>query len=822
VFLSWPLCLLAQIDLTQAHRERLDNGLTLIVLEEHSFASASVQMLYRAGARDEQYGTTGVAHFLEHMAFRATEHFPDTEVVNRIYAAGGEWHGYTWIDQTTYYATVPSDQLDLLLRIEADRMDRLLLEPRWVEPERGAVLAEMHGYENDPASVLHDALVFTALQAHPYRNNTIGWESDIQAMQHADLVNFYRAHYRPSNAVLVVVGDVEREAVRNRVMESFGALRALPPTPLPRTVEPRQRGERRIMLQGAGSSSHFEIAYQAPGVNDVDFPAFLLLQELLSGSTGVNFQQVFGTSPGRPDAFLSGIAEDMRSWYPPAAQTYIFSIAGSAAATALPDDIERKVETAVARLRDTPVSPEVLSLTRQRLQEALVFDVETHEDAAHQMAYFEGLNAWNVLHRLPALVTAIDADELQQVARRWLQPQQRTIGWYRAGERPAMADSEVPARAVAFEPDEQTTLDSMNPAAVQSDGAAAHTGSARYGAGSTDGVPAVHHLPGGVVLILQHNPSSPGVYLRLALNGDRFEGDAALQAHQPVWGVSNLTARALSADLETALERLRRSFESLQLARYSADSAAEDPREILQAAYSSVLGLSARKLPAAPGARFLTVVGGFDKAELVRLATRYFGDLPVATPPAQSPLAPARDDLRWPLSGAKAQAQIGYVVPAPLPASDEFMAWRALLYIISHDYAGRLGEAAISRRGLAYFIDSQYRSDGQQAWVSITTGVDPRKLEDLEALYREQLVLLHTSPPTADEVAGAKSHFAGRLASANQSNEEISAALATQWLWFGQMDAPQQMLARIDALTQAQVLAAVATFTSGKLVIVGE
>ena len=154
--------------------------------------------------------------------------------------------------------------------------------------------------------------------------------------------------------------------------------------------------------------------------------------------------------------------------------------------------------------------------------------------------------------------------------------------------------------------------------------------------------------------------------------------------------------------------------------------------------------------------------------------------------------------------------------------SDEFMAWRALLYIISHDYAGRLGEAAISRRGLAYFIDSQYRSDGQQAWVSITTGVDPRKLEDLEALYREQLVLLHTSPPTADEVAGAKSHFAGRLASANQSNEEISAALATQWLWFGQLDAPQQMLARIDALTQAQVLAAVATFTSGKLVIVGE
>ncbi|HET6566078.1 MAG TPA: pitrilysin family protein, partial [Xanthomonadales bacterium] len=196
----FPVAATAQLDLQKIQRLELANGLHLVLLEEHTFASVSVQMLYRIGGRNEPIGQSGIAHFLEHMAFRATENFPDTDVVSRIYAAGGEWHGYTWIDQTTYFATVPSNQLDLLLRIEADRMQRLLLEPRWIEAEKGAVLAEMHGYENDPAAVLHDAVVFTAFQAHPYRNNVIGWETDILALRHQDVVDFYQSHYAPANA----------------------------------------------------------------------------------------------------------------------------------------------------------------------------------------------------------------------------------------------------------------------------------------------------------------------------------------------------------------------------------------------------------------------------------------------------------------------------------------------------------------------------------------------------------------------------------------------------------------------------------------------
>ena len=103
----------AALDLRQATIDRLDNGLELIVLEEHSLPVVSVQMLYRTGARDEDYGRTGLAHYLEHMAFRATANFPATQVTTRISGVGGEWHGYTWIDQTTYFETLPKYQLDL-------------------------------------------------------------------------------------------------------------------------------------------------------------------------------------------------------------------------------------------------------------------------------------------------------------------------------------------------------------------------------------------------------------------------------------------------------------------------------------------------------------------------------------------------------------------------------------------------------------------------------------------------------------------------------------------------------------------------------------
>src|SRR3954465_2002525 len=144
----------AQLDLRRAEVSHLPNGLTVIMLEDHSFPLVSVQMLYKSGSAAETTGKTGLAHFLEHLAFRGSKNFPNARATELIYDSGGEWHGYTALDHTTYFATMPRDRLDLLLTIEAGRMARTIIDPASIEAEKGAVITELLSYFNDPASFL--------------------------------------------------------------------------------------------------------------------------------------------------------------------------------------------------------------------------------------------------------------------------------------------------------------------------------------------------------------------------------------------------------------------------------------------------------------------------------------------------------------------------------------------------------------------------------------------------------------------------------------------------------------------------------------------
>jgi len=170
----------------------LDNGLTVVLRAEPAHPVVAVQMLYRVGARNETIGLTGIAHYLEHMLFRGTDHFGLADVTGVIERAGGEWHGYTTLDCTTYFQAAPKETLGTLLRLEAERMVAARMAADEVEPERGAVFQEYRGYQLDPRSDLFDATTALLFEQHPYRNNTMGWESDLAGITHADLVAFYR------------------------------------------------------------------------------------------------------------------------------------------------------------------------------------------------------------------------------------------------------------------------------------------------------------------------------------------------------------------------------------------------------------------------------------------------------------------------------------------------------------------------------------------------------------------------------------------------------------------------------------------------------
>ncbi len=820
----------AALDLAQVTRERLDNGLTLLVLEERALPLASVQMLYKVGARDEPSGRTGLAHFVEHMAFRATESFPGTEVVSRIYAAGGEWHGYTWIDQTTYFETLPREELSLALAIEADRMARLLLPAEEVEAERGAVLAELNGYQNDPATVLKDAVLATSFLQHPYRNNTIGWPSEVERLTHADIEAFYRTHYRPANAVLAVVGDVDAPAVAAEVRERFGGLPAGPPTPTPRTVEPPQTGERRVTLRLPRGEGRFEIAYRAPAVAHPDYPAFLLLQELLGGSGGVSFlQATFGT-PVAEGGRLAGAADDLVTWFPPSALPYVLTISGSRGGRSAAE-VEADLAARLERLGREAAAIVELETARRRLLEELTFDVETTEDAAHQLAFFEGLGALEVLLELPGRVGRVSPADVRRVAAAYLQPWMRTVGWVEApgGGSRAAADDEPSDERV--EDEVGGPVAGAGPNARQAPAA----GAPAAATGGPVGEPRSFRLRAGLPVHFQRSGLSPTGYLLVVLPAGGCDLGARAVVGEPAWRHASAGFRFLAGDAERALREARAAVDACSAAgerapapfgsRPEADpSATADPEAALGRALAELLAIEPGVGPGEAGSRqsgplLLALAGDLDPAAARRLAERFFGDLApgqaAPPPPPRRRAAEKRVDL-----GVLAQARLGYAVPAPPPSEPAGDAWRMLLYIVSHGYEGRLGVEAIGRRGLVYHIDADYHCDGASAWISLSTGVDPPKLGAMRGLLQETLAGLRATPPSESELAEARRHLLGRRRTAAQSNRELAERLARDAICLGGPLSPEAYRERLERIGLEQVRAAVPAFVDGATAVV--
>jgi zinc protease len=783
----------AAVELRNAERYQLDNGLTVILLEDRNFPVVSVQMLYKAGARNEVTGKTGLAHFLEHMAFRATKKFPDTGVVSRIYAAGGEWHGYTWTDQTTYYATVPEEHLDLLLEIEAERMRHLEIDPAFIEAERGAVLTEMHMYETEPSSLLLDALLATSFLAHPYRNNTIGWESDIDSVTRADLVAFYETHYHPANAVLAVVGDFDAARARERIAALFGGYERRPATPLPHTIEPLQQGERRVGVRAAVAERRFMIGYRAPAATHPDYAAFLVLQDLLAGGSGVNFLQNDWGTPARESRLLDGAADSVTSWFPPSAQDYVFVIGARPGDRQSGQDAEQAIEARIAALRDGPPQDGLVEDAIEAVLDELVYDLQTTEDAAHQLAFFAGLDALDVLLTLPERVRRVTPADVTRLARDYLRPERRTIAWYRPG---AVA---APVAAPALPPPGPPPAGAVDETPVAA--------------------PLARTLASGLPAIVVASDLSPSVSLKLVVPGTGLSQDAFV-AGDPEPGVLAWNGRtrpgrfaALVADAAAALGAARH-------ADPAREPGATDPEARLHEEFLAVMPLPAKALnrPARPAV--VVVAGDVDAAAAFATLEEHFGAVAAA--------APRDPGLRTPPTGRKhvrlgvpvAQAQLGYLVAAPAPTDPDYGAWRILQYIVAHDYEGRLGKAAISDRGLAYYIDARYTSAGGPGWTSFAIGVDTHKVEALEALLAAELARLAGEPPTAAEVEEARQHLLGREVSAAQSNGELADRLARHWLRYGTTPSVRDLRERLAPVKRDDVVAIVPRFTGGLTIAV--
>jgi zinc protease len=414
----------------------LDNGLRVLIQEVHTAPLASVWCWYRVGSKDEVPGLTGVSHWVEHMNFKGTTNIPRDKVKGIIEQFGGYWNGYTWIDQTTYTETATKDALDRMLFIESERMARCLYDPADCESERTVIISELQGGENDPDQLLDQELTAAAFHAHPYRHPTIGWLSDLQSMTRDDLYGYYRRHYVPNNATLVIVGDVDTEDALARAATHFAPIPAGDVQRRPLTMEPEQLGERRVTIEREGTTAYFKVGYHAPALGDEHFFPLLVLDAVLTGAKGLNLWASFRTPPPQRSARLyralvdSGLASAVQGGLVPTQQPFLYTISVTATEGTSLASVEQATLAEIERAREQEITAAELEKARHQLRARLVFEGDSISNIGHQLGFFETIDSWKTVPALRQRIEGVTLDQVAAAAAACLKPSNRTIGWF--------------------------------------------------------------------------------------------------------------------------------------------------------------------------------------------------------------------------------------------------------------------------------------------------------------------------------------------------------------------------------------------------------
>jgi zinc protease len=414
---------------------RLDNGMEVVVLEDHRAPVAVNMVWYRIGSADEPPGKSGIAHFLEHLMFKSTENLESGELSRIVAANGGTDNAFTSFDYTAYFQRVAADRLDLMMEMEADRMVNLRLTPEEVDTERQVILEERNQRtENEPGALFGEQRNAAQYMNHPYGIPIIGWRHEMEGLTLEDAKAFYRRYYAPNNAILIVAGDVEPEEVRAMAEKHFGPIPANPDLPQrARPSEPPQLSERRLSFADPRVAQPYVIrTYLAPERDAGDqreAAALLLLAEVLGGSgqTSVLARKLqFDTQVAvYASAFYGDISLDDTTF-----GLVIVPAEGVSLA-----DAEAALDTAVAEFLDEGIDDAQLERIRTQIRASLIYQEDDIQALArtYGMALTSGLTIEDV-EAWPEILKSVTEEEILDAATRVLDRRNAVTGWLKSPE----------------------------------------------------------------------------------------------------------------------------------------------------------------------------------------------------------------------------------------------------------------------------------------------------------------------------------------------------------------------------------------------------
>lgn len=402
----------------------LDNGLTLLVLPDQSVPVVSVQIHYQVGSRNELPGITGISHLFEHLMFRGTEDLGPEEFSRLLQSKGGEINAFTTKDHTSYFENLPSEHLELALRLEADRLSRLKLDEENFQTEREVVISERKLRSVDsPFGLIEEQLFATAYTQHPYNWPVIGWAQDLRRMTLADCLTYYRTYYHPGNMAVVLAGDVNPETALDLVGRYFGHLPSPGRPAFPKVAEPPQRGERRTVFKKVSMVEAFLAGYHVVGLDHPDIYPLTLLSVILSVGKASRLYQEF---------VRSGRVADLDAYVSPppwtGQDTELFLFRAVAAPGADLAKLEQDLWDSVERLKQDGVSPMELSRAKKVLKAQTVQSLAKNFYRGLLVGLFH-LKTGDAqrVNDILGYYDAVSRDDLTRVAREYLGEDNRTI-----------------------------------------------------------------------------------------------------------------------------------------------------------------------------------------------------------------------------------------------------------------------------------------------------------------------------------------------------------------------------------------------------------
>ena len=413
----------------------LDNGMDVVVIEDHRAPVVVHMVWYRRGSADEPLGQSGVAHFLEHLLFKATDNMASGELSEVVAANGGSDNAFTSYDYTAYYQRVAADRLPLMMEMEADRMVNLRLTQADIATERDVILEERNmRVENNPSALAREQMMAAQYLNHRYGVPVIGWKHEMESLELEDALSFYDLYYSPNNAVLVVAGDVDPAEVRSLADQYYGVIP--PEENLPerlRAEEPPQTAARRLtFVDPRVSQPYLARSYLAPERDSGDqqkAAALVYLAELLGGSP-------FSSALGVALQFDAQLAVYTGAGYDAdRLDDTTFSLSVAPAEGVALSEVEAAMDAAIAEFLASEIDTDRLESIRTQLRAGQIYARDNVEGLANRYgaALSQGLTVQDV-QDWPAVLKAITADDIKSVAAEVLDTKRSVTMWVAASE----------------------------------------------------------------------------------------------------------------------------------------------------------------------------------------------------------------------------------------------------------------------------------------------------------------------------------------------------------------------------------------------------